>query len=70
MVFAMKLQDESCPNCGEEELIWWSEDETESVMEVYMNCDSCGREFPKIIVNKSEDTSDSAMKDRLRDRYL
>lgn len=73
MPIAMQLDGESCPECGEETLYWWSKDETESVMEVYMNCDrddGCGYEFPKVIVNKSDDTSDDALKAKLRNRYL
>jgi len=72
MPMAMKLEDAQCPHCGEEELYWYSKDETETVYELYLNCDyerGCGYEFPKLIVNKSEDTSDGAFEKRLRDRY-
>lgn len=73
MPIAFNLEGETCPHCGEEELYWYSKDETESVVEVYLNCDyddGCGYEFPKLVVNKSEDTSDAALKDRLRERHL
>lgn len=46
--------------CGTE-LIWWTEDETEDTMEVYVDCRECGAYFPKEFVSKSEDTSDAAL---------
>jgi DNA-directed RNA polymerase subunit M/transcription elongation factor TFIIS len=55
MPMSMKLP-EPCAKCGSEEIFWWSEDETESVDEVYVTCDGCGHEFPKRYVDKSEDT--------------
>jgi len=66
MMFAQKLQNQACNHCGDEELIWWTEDETETTVELYMTCDSCGYEYPKKFVKKSDDTSDPAMKERLK----
>jgi|GEM_PF-5883127 len=48
--------DESCPDCGEDELIWWTKDETERVDEVKVDCTACGMAFPKEIVEKTDDT--------------
>ena len=73
MPIAFKFEGETCPHCGSEALYWYSTDETETTVEVYMNCDpddGCGHEFRKLRVNKSEDTSDSALKERLREQYL
>lgn len=53
---AMGLSDESCPQCGEEELIWWSKDETETIDEVKVDCTACGHNVPKRVVKKSDDT--------------
>lgn len=54
--------DEECRECGKEELVWWSKDETERHMEVYMQCRGCGYDYPKQVVSKEDDTSDSALK--------
>lgn len=73
MPLAMNLEGEVCRECGEEELYWWVKDETESIVEVYMNCDrddGCGFEYSKLVVNKSEDTSDSALKKQLVEKRL
>lgn len=66
MPFATLLEGEECAKCGEEELIYWTEDETEKVIEAYMTCDACGYEYPKQIMKKSEDTSDEAVKAELK----
>lgn len=66
MPFAMKLEGEECSECGDEELIYWTEDETESSMEAYMTCDSCGYEYSKEVMSKSNDTSDEAVREALR----
>lgn len=73
MGYSTKITEYSCPKCGEDSLHWWQEDETEKSIEVYMNCHyetGCGYEFPKIVVNKSEDTSRTKLKERLVSRYL
>lgn len=70
MPLAMSLEGETCKHCGEEELIYWTKDETESVIEAKMDCKGCGYEYPKIVIQKSEDTSDSAVRERLVDRHL
>lgn len=50
--------DADCPDCDDGgEVIWWKEDETEDTLEVYVDCRSCGRNFPKKFVDKSGDTS-------------
>lgn len=66
MNFATQFNGETCSKCGEEELIYWTEDETEEVIEVYMNCNACGYEYPKQIIRKENDTSDKAVKETLR----
>lgn len=68
MPFAMHFEGEECSECGEEELIYWTEDETETTIEAYMTCDGCGYEYPKVFMNKSDDTSDAAVKEELRKR--
>jgi hypothetical protein len=73
MGFATVIDDYDCPHCGANSLYWWQEHETEDTIEVYMNCndeDGCGYEFPKMVVSKSEDTSRTALFERLVDRYL
>lgn len=65
MPLAWGLDGEACSECGEEELVYWTKDETESTIEAYMNCDSCGFEYPKLFISKSEDTSDAAIRERL-----
>lgn len=61
MHISYNLEGETCDSCGAEEIVWWEEDETESTMEVYVDCRSCGKNFPKRFVNKSEDTSHDAL---------
>lgn len=58
-----------CPKCGEDDLVWWSEDETERTVEAYMNCENCGTEFGKVFVSKEEDTSSEALKKKLKERH-
>lgn len=60
MVFSQKIEGETCKECGEEELYYWTEDETEETVEAYMNCDNCGREYSKIFI-KRRDILDSEM---------
>lgn len=62
--------DGKCKNCGEEELIYWVKDETENINEVYTNCENCGREFPKFIVKKKNDTSRSAIEKKIKKRFV
>jgi len=64
MPFAQKL-DVEC-DCGESPS-WWSEDETEDTIEVYVTCYECGHEYPKKFVSKSEDTSADALREIARD---
>lgn len=68
MFMTSKLEGK-CPKCSDEELYWWKKDETESIIEAYLNCDSCGKGFNKIIVDKDEDTSDKAIKKKLKQRH-
>ena len=68
MPFAMKFNGEECSYCGEEELIYWTKDETEKAIEAYMDCDACGHEYQKVVMSKSDDTSDEAVQDALRKR--
>jgi hypothetical protein len=58
-----EIDGESCRGCGNESLYWWSEDETEDTMEVYVDCwtDSCTHSHGKRFVNKSKDTTQSAL---------
>lgn len=57
MPAAMSLPDASCRECGQAQLVWWREDETEDTLEVYVSCAGCGFEYPKRFVSKSDDTS-------------
>jgi len=66
MPMAFTLDEAPCVDCGEDP-VWWSEDETESTMEVYVTCRACGREYPKRFVSKTDDTSTSALKDIARE---
>lgn len=70
MPLASQLDGEACPECGEEDLVWWREDETETVCEVYMTCRGCGFEYPKLVVQKAEDTTRSTLIERLKERHL
>lgn len=56
MPLAFTLSDATCRRCGGEALRYWTKDETESVDEVYVDCDDCGHEFPKRVVDKTDDT--------------
>lgn len=58
-----------CPKCNKEELVWWSKDETENTIEAYLNCENCGREFSKVVVSKDKNTTDKALKKKLRERH-
>lgn len=53
---AFTLPDVSCSECGEEELVYWTKDETETIDEVYVDCRGCGYEYPKRVVKKTDDT--------------
>jgi len=66
MPFAQTLTDTECVDCGEEPE-WWSEDETEDSMEVYVTCYECGYEYPKRFVSKDDDTSHSALEEIARE---
>lgn len=70
MSIPFPLENEECPVCGAEELHWWSKDESETVIEVYMNCLECETNFPKVIVEKFNDTSESALKSALKEKWL
>ena len=70
MHFAMSLDGENCASCGEEDLVYWIEDETEDTIEAYMNCRGCRREYPTLFISKDKDTSDAAVRERLVDRHL
>lgn len=56
MYAAQKLNGATCSGCGEEELVYWTKDETETIDEVYVDCDGCGKEYPKRVVKKTDDT--------------
>lgn len=53
---AFNLTGATCSDCGEEELVYWTKDETETTDEVYVDCRGCGREYPKRVVKKTDDT--------------
>lgn len=57
----MRLKGKKCSKCGEEKLVWFSKDETENTIEVIVDCQNCGTEFPKQFVDKSKDTSRKAL---------
>ena len=69
MNLASKLKRFRCPKCNEEELYFWTKDETERHIEAYMNCDSCGNEFGKVVIQKSEDTSRKDVNQKLKKRH-
>ncbi|UTF56023.1 hypothetical protein [Natronosalvus rutilus] len=56
MNVAYTLTDATCSGCDEEELVYWTEDETETTDEVYVDCRGCGKEYPKRFVKKTDDT--------------
>lgn len=68
MPLATKFEGETCSQCGSEDLVYWTKDETESTLEAYMDCRNCGREYSKVFMDKSEDTSDEAVREALRKR--
>jgi len=47
--------DATCDECGEEEVTYYTKDETETIDEVYVQCRGCGYEYPKRVVKKSND---------------
>lgn len=57
----MRLDGATCRACGEEALFWYYKDETEVVLEVLVDCDNCGHEYPKRHVDKAEDTRRDAL---------
>lgn len=63
---SVKLGGETCKGCGEEEIIWWVEDETEDTVEVYVECAECRKGYGKRFVNKENDTTDSALEELAR----
>lgn len=54
---AFNLNGATCSHCAEEELVYWTKDETETVDEVYVDCSGCGHEYPKRVVKKADDTA-------------
>lgn len=65
---ARRLKGEKCTECGEDELIWWIKEETEKIIELYMNCRNCEHEYPKQVVSKTEDTSNKALTQKLKQK--
>lgn len=70
MPLAKRLSGEACGACGEEELVYWTEDETESTVEAYMDCEHCRLQYSKVVIPRSEETSDAAVRERLVNRRL
>lgn len=50
-MLALEIPDESCPECGEQEL-YYSTKEESSIWKIYTGCSSCGRDFGRIGVVK------------------
>lgn len=46
-MFATKVEEETCPECGEEAL-FRSKKEEASGWKVYVQCDECGTDFGRI----------------------
>jgi Zn ribbon nucleic-acid-binding protein len=65
---AYTLEGAFCPQCNEQELVWWSENETETTTELYLVCDGCNREFPKMYAEAGA-TSYAEYQEQLRERY-
>lgn len=55
-MFVTCMSGVCCPSCGEEELVYWTKDETEKYDEVLVDCDACGHNVPKRVVKKSDST--------------
>lgn len=64
---AYPLEGTVCEGCGEEELVWWSEDETEDTMEVLVQCSSCNYNPGKRFISKKNDTSQEALEEVARE---
>jgi len=67
MPVAMSLTNATCRACGQDTLVWWYNDETETTIEVYVDCSSCRREYPKQLVDKREDTTRAALEEVVRE---
>jgi len=67
MPVAMSLTDATCPKCSQDALTWWYNDETETTIEVYVDCTSCRTEYPKRFVDKHRDTTHAALEDVARE---